>query len=202
LLLAQVAETNPFKSTLTQRFFEIGLAYDRDIEAIGLDRRLSQEGKRDKVRERRQEALRALDDAQKPVDDHCKQSASLRSGMKKVSYDKSDLIAAMNRRELRDRSVNMSFGQRAALMSGSARDPNFIDAIAEQPAWVSGFDMHNPNEAEQYKTALQSRERDLNGELMDALEARAGTEAEIMMVINVVRNDIQGDGTDLASRAA
>jgi hypothetical protein len=162
---------------------------------------LSQEGKRDKAKERRQEALRALDDIQKPITDYRKQTASLRSGIKTPSYDKTDNYAAGLRRELRDRSAGMSFGQRSALMSGPTRDPNFIDAIAEQPAWVSGFDLHNPNELEQYEMAKESRRRDLNGELMPALEARAGVEAEIMMVVNMVRNDVT-DAADLASRAA
>jgi hypothetical protein len=78
-LLQQIPEHNQFKSTLAPRIFEIGTAYDRDIEAIGLDRRLSQEGKRDKAKARGQEALRALDDAQKPIDDYRNQTKNSNS---------------------------------------------------------------------------------------------------------------------------
>jgi hypothetical protein len=201
-LLAQLAATNPFKETAAPRIFEIGGAFDRDIEAIGQDRRLSQEGKAAKAKERVQEALRALDDVQKPITDYRKQTESLRSGMKAPAYDKADIVGAMNRRELRDRAALMNFGQRAALMSGPTRDPNFIDAVLEQSAWVSGFDVHNPNELELYEAARESRLRDLNGPLIDALEARGSTESEIMMVVNVVRNDIQGDRAHQANRAA
>jgi hypothetical protein len=47
-LLAAIPQTNPFRDTLAQRIFEIGNTFDRDIEAIGQDRRWSAEGKREK----------------------------------------------------------------------------------------------------------------------------------------------------------
>jgi hypothetical protein len=81
-LLAAISETNPFRETLVPAFFGIGNAYDRDIEDIAQDRRLSAEGKRGKVKERRQEALRALDDAQKPIDDHRMQRERMRASIK------------------------------------------------------------------------------------------------------------------------
>jgi hypothetical protein len=201
-LLTQISQTNPFKEKVAARIFEIGTAFDRDVEAIGLDRRLSAEGKKEKAKAAVQEALRALDDVQKPITDYRKQTESLRSGMKSPTYDKADIVGAMNRRELRDRSAAMNFGQRTALMSGSTRDPNFVDAVLEQAAWVSGFNIHDPNEVALFEEARQSRLRDLNGELMTALEARDNTDSEVMMIFNVVRNDIQSDGTYLASRAA
>jgi hypothetical protein len=40
-----------------------------------------------------------------------------------------------NRRELREASRSMTFGQRAIHMAGKTRDVDFIDAILEQPAW-------------------------------------------------------------------
>jgi hypothetical protein len=201
-LLAQLSAHNPFKKELAPRLFEALKTFELDIEAIAQDRRLSAEGRRDKAKEHVQKALGVLDGLQKPIADYRKQTESLRSEIKTPSYDKTDNYAAALRRELRDRAASMSFGQRAALMSGSTRDPNFVDAVLEQAAWVSGFNIHNPNELELYETARESRLRDLNGSLMDTLEARAGVEAEIMMVVNVVRNDLQSDATDLASRAA
>jgi hypothetical protein len=201
-ILAQLSETNPFKKTVSPRAFDIGTKFDKDVEDVGRDGRLSPQGKREKAQGHHGEALQNLLALQKPFDEYCKQTESMRSGIKTPSYDKADVVGAMNRRELRDRAASMNMGQRAALMSGPKRDTNFIDALLEQPAWVSGVDVHNPNEAELYEEARQSRLRDLNGPLMDALEARASVEAEVMMVFNVVRNDIQSDGTDLASRAA
>jgi hypothetical protein len=123
--------------------------------------------------------------------------------MKKApSYDKTDIVGAMNRRELRDRSVRMNFGQRAALTSGPGRSVEFIDAVSEQPAWVSGFNLNDPNERQQYEEAKASRVADLNPERMPALEARATTESEIKMAFDVVRHDITSDAAQLSSRAA
>jgi hypothetical protein len=200
-LLKQLAEHNPFRDT-AERVFGIGVDFDREMEAIGQDRRLSQEGKKERAREHARKALGSLLDLQKSVDSYHQESERLRSSMKTPTYDKSDNYAAGLRRELRDRAVAMSFGQKSALMSGATRDPSFIDAVTEQPGWVSGFNLHNPNEAELFETAKQSRLADLNGDLMAALEARASVEAEIAMVIDIVRNDLESDATDLASRAA
>jgi hypothetical protein len=190
-LLQRIPETNPFKATLAQAFFGIGNAYDRDIEDINNDRRLSQEGRREKVKARRQEALDKLTDLQKPVDDYRRQTESMRSGIKQWSFDKSDVVAAMNRRELRDASRAMTFGQRTMRMT---TDKVFRDAVLEFAPWVSGFNESEPNELELYKEAKAAQERELNGPLMDALEARGNTEAEIMMVANIVTTDVKGDG--------
>src|SRR5712671_4460206 len=91
-LLAQLSGHNPFKERTAPLIVAIGTAFDQDVEAIGQDRRLSQQGKRDKAKERAQEALRALDDAQKPLADYRRQTASLRSGMKTLSFDRTDVV--------------------------------------------------------------------------------------------------------------
>jgi hypothetical protein len=197
-LLQQISETNQFKK-LAAAVFDIGSAFDRDIEAIGNDRRLSAEGKRDKSKERVQKALLELDDIQKPIADYRKQTGSLRSGMKMPTYDKADIYAAMNRRELRDRSLTMTFGQRSMRMKG---DKAFRDSVLEMPPWVSGFNEFEPNELKLYEEAKEEQRRDLNPELMTALEARASTESEIAMVFDIVRNDITSDAAQLGSRAA
>src|ERR1700694_5320493 len=91
-----IGEKNPFRETLVPAFFAAGVAFDRDIEAIAQDNRLSPEGRREKVKARRQEALDNLTDLQKPIDDYRKQTESMRSGIKQWSFDKTDLVAAMN----------------------------------------------------------------------------------------------------------
>src|SRR5437867_4107571 len=122
-LLAQISEHNPFKGTLAPRIFAIGQEFEKAVADVGQDGRLSAQGKKEKTRGCLEKALRELDDAQKPIVDYRKQTASLRSGMKAPSYDKTDNYTAGLRRELRDRSASpsMSFGQRAALMSGQTR---------------------------------------------------------------------------------
>jgi hypothetical protein len=203
-LLAQISTTNPFRETLAPRAFAILRDFENAIEAISRDPNLSAGGKRGKAKEQVHKALSSLqDDVQKPIDQHRAETERMSAGIKVPSFDKADIVGAMNRKELRDASRAMSFGQRAALMGGPTRDANFIDAVCEQAPWVSGFDIHNPNDAELVEMAMESRKRDLNATLMGAIEARVGTESEITMVVNVLFNDIQSDAADLtATRAA
>jgi hypothetical protein len=196
LLLAQLSETNPFKKELAPRIFEIGAAFDRDMEAIAQDRRWSEEGRKEKAKARRQEALRDLDNARKPIDDHRRESERMHSAMKVPSYDKSDSYAQRNRHRMLDRSLAMTPGQRAGLMTGKTRSIAFVDALYEfkDDPWMAGINIHDPGEREIFEAAIAERRRDLNPELVPALEARAGNDAEILMVLNIVTNDIQGDG--------
>jgi hypothetical protein len=201
-LLAQISEHNPFRETLAPRVFAIGNDFEQAVAAVGADGRLSAQGKREKSQAHLAKARSDLLDLQKPIDDYRKQTASLRSGMKVPTYDKADIVGAMNRRELRDRAASMNFGQREMRMSGKTRSMDFIDAVLEHEPWVSGFNIHDPNELALYEEAKESRLRDLNGDLITALEARASIESEIAMVVDVVRGDLESDATDIGSRAA
>jgi hypothetical protein len=199
LLLAQIPETNPFKAT-AQAFFGIGNALDRDIEAIAQDGRLSAAGKAEKSKARRQEALGKLAELQKPIDDYHQESERMRAGMKWPVYDRADTVAAQNRQRYLDRFVGLSFGQKSALMSGPRRSVGLIDAVLEfkDDPWMAGINIDNPNEREAFEMMKQERQRELNGPLMDALEARGNTEAEIMMIVNLASNDVRGDDTHQA----
>lgn len=199
-LLQQISETNPFKAELAHRFFKIGNDFDRDIEAIGADRRWSADHKRERARERVQEALRALDEATRPITDHIKQSASLRAGIKLPAYDKNDVVGAMRRAELRQLARGMSFGQREMYLTGARLDKDLVDACLEFAPWASGFS-DDPNELALYNAARESRLAEINGPLMAALEARAGTESEIMVIVNVIKNDVASAAVDLARAA-
>jgi hypothetical protein len=201
-LLSQLSEHNPFKAELAHRFFKIGNDFERDVADIGDDGRRSQRAKVEDAQARAQKALLELADAEKLITDYRKQTESLRAEMKSPNYDRADISAALLRRELRDRAASMSFGQRSALTSGPRRSVEFIDALLEQPAWVSGINLDDPNERELYEEARQSRLREINGELMTALEARGAVEAEILMVANIIRNDVTSAATDLASSRA
>lgn len=200
-LLAQLAETNQFRP-LAERAFDIENDFEKAMEAVGLDRNLSPQGKKEKAQGHLHKALHDLVNLQKPVDEYRKQTASLRSEMKTPTFDKADDYAARLRRELRDRSCTMTPGQRAGLMTGPNRSVEFIDALLEQPGWVSGINIHEKGEREIFESAKEERLRDLNGPLVTALEARASVESEIAMVIDIVRNDLENDAAQLASRAA
>jgi hypothetical protein len=97
----------------------------------------------------------------------------------------------LNRRELRDASRAMSFGQRAALMSGPTRDKDFVDSVLEQAAWVSGINTYDPGELELYEAAKAERLRDLHGPLIDQIEERDAVESEARMILDVARDDLK-----------
>jgi hypothetical protein len=191
--LLQQIEKNPLRPKVAPAV-DIVDDYRRDAEAVGLDRRLSPEGKKDKARGNLRKALRDLRDTRKTaLDEHHDKTETMRAMVKRPAYDKSDVVGAMNRRELRDASRAMSFGQRAALMSGPTRDRDFVDAVLEQAAWVSGINIYDPGELALYEGAKAERLRDLHGPLLDRIDERDAVEREVQMILDVARNDIAAD---------
>jgi hypothetical protein len=190
--LLQQVEKNPFRKTLA-RAFDIAEDYKGDMEFVGLNRDLSEQG-RAKARDTNlTKALRDLRDVQKPLDEFRSKTETMRAAVKRPAYDKTDIVAALNRRELRDRSVLMNFGQRAGLMTGPNRDKDFVDAVLEHEPWVSGIDKYNPNELQIYEAAKLERMRDLQGPLLDAIAERESTLSDAAMIVAVARVDIQGN---------
>jgi hypothetical protein len=203
LLLQQIPESNPFKK-LAPRAFDIGDDYEKDRESIfGKDERgvelrrdLSPEGKRDEAQKAIRRAIRDLRDLQKPLDEFRSKTAEMNAAAKKLpAFDKTDIVGAMNRREIRDASRAMTFGQRAAKLSGSARSVAFIDAVLEHvdDPWMSGIDIFNPNELQVFEEAKQSRLQDIHGPLLSTIAAREAVESEALMVANVVLGDLAAD---------
>jgi hypothetical protein len=200
-LLAQLSAHNQFKP-LAARAFDIGSAFEKGVADVGSDGRLSPQGKREAAKGHLEKARADLLALQKPVEDYRRETVSLRGGMRSPTFDKTDNYAALLRREMRDRSVAMTPGQRAGLLTGPGRSVEFIDALLEAQPWVSGINVHEKGEIDIYEAAKQERLRDLNGPLLDALEARASVEAEITMVLDIVRGDIESAATQLAAARA
>jgi hypothetical protein len=119
----------------------------------------------------------------------------MRAKVKRPAYDKTDYVAALNRKELRDASRAMTFGQRAAHLAGPTRSKAFIDAVLEfeDDPWMSGLDVFNQNELQVFEAAKEERLRDFHGPLLDQIAERDSTEREARMIPTVVRNDIQSD---------
>jgi hypothetical protein len=165
------------------------------MEAVGLDRRLSDEGKKEKKQGHLRKALRELRDLQKPIDEFHSATEAMRAKVKRPVFDKTDYVAAMLRKELRDLARNMSFGQRAAHLAGPTRSKAFVDAILEfeDDPWMSGIDVFNQNELQVFEAAKEERLRDFHGPLLDQIAERDSTEREARMIPTVVRNDIASD---------
>jgi len=192
-LLSQI-KSNPF-AKMVAGAFDIPSDLQMDMESVNLDRRLSPEGRQEKGRDHLRKAIRALRDLKKPIEEYHAKTETMRATAKLPTYDKTDFVAAMNRRELREASRAMTPGQRAMYMTGETRNTDFIDAVLEQPAWVSGFDLYIEEglDAKSFKTAKQSRLQDIHGPLLSTIAAREAVESEALMIPNVVLGDLAAD---------
>jgi hypothetical protein len=68
------------------------------------------------------------------------------------------------------------------------------DAVLREKPWVSGF--REKGELDVYAATKQERLAELHHGLQDAIAARKGTESEILMLDNMVRNDLASDSVD------
>jgi hypothetical protein len=161
MLLQQISDSNPFKKAVAGAF-DIAADLERDMESVRLNRDLSPEGRQKAAQGHLRSALRDLRDLKKPVEDFHSKTEELRATAKKLpAYDKTDIVAALNRREMRDRSVLMTSGQRAGKLSGPHRGVAFIDAVLEfeDDPWMSGIDIFNPNEVEIFEMKCPTLDR-------------------------------------------
>jgi hypothetical protein len=194
-LLASIGDKNPFKKAAEAALSGIGHDFQIAMEELARNpNKWSPEKRLEEKQKHLQDALSKRRDAiQKPIDKYHVETEATRALIKRPSHDRTDLVAAMLRKELRDLARTMTPGQRAGKLVGPDRDINFIDALAEMPPWASGIDLSNPNERAQYEEATASRVRDLNPSLLDTIAAREGNEREALMVANMLRGDLQND---------
>jgi hypothetical protein len=194
-LLSQISDANPFKKALAPAF-DLVDDLEKDLEAVRLDRRLSPEGRKEVAQGHLRKTIRDLRDLRKPIDEFRSKTEELRATAKKLPpYDKTDIVAALNRREMRDRSCLMTAGQRAGKLTGPNRSLAFIDAVLEHvdDPWMSGINIYEKGELDIYEIAKQERLRDLHGPLLDTIAQRDSIEAEALMILNVARTDIAAD---------
>jgi hypothetical protein len=85
----------------------------------------------------------------------------------------------------------MTPNQRAGKLVGPDRSVEFIDALLEQPGWISGIDTYEPGEVAIFEEAKQSRLRDLHGRLLDQIAERDAVESEAKMILDVARADLK-----------
>jgi hypothetical protein len=151
--LLQQLERNPLRPKVAA-VFDVVTDFRLDRERIAADRRLSAEGRRDATQDLLRKAVRDLRDLEKTsLEEHHAKTEALRASKKTGAYDKPDSLDGW---KLRDRSVNMSFGQKQLRMIGPHRDEAFRDAVLQFAPWVSGFDEFEPNELKLYQERKKS----------------------------------------------
>jgi hypothetical protein len=191
-LLQQIAN-NPLRPKVAAAV-DIVADFEKDMEAIGLDRRLSVEGKRDKAQGNLKKALRDLRDTRKTaLDEHHAATETLRAKVKAPAFDPKDVVGALLRKEVRDASRAMTAGQRAAKLAGPTRSKAFIDAVLEfdEDPWMSGVNVFDPGEVAIFEEAKAERLRSLFGPLLDQIAERDGVESQAKMILDVARADLK-----------
>src|SRR5882762_3275083 len=110
LQLLEQIKNNPLKKALVPGF-DISEFFAKDMEAVGLDRRLSAEGRKEKAQDYLRKALRdRRDHIQKPIDKYHDETEAMRATAKLPTYDKTDVVGFLRRQELRVASRAMTFG--------------------------------------------------------------------------------------------
>ncbi|WP_299806684.1 hypothetical protein [Tardiphaga sp.] len=164
---------------------DVAEAFSQDCERVAMNRDLSEVGRANALKTILQRAVRDLRDARKPVDDLRKTLETKRSAVKSPPFDKTDLVGALNRQELRAAMRGMDTAVRAGLIT---TDPTFADALLEQPPVLSGL---TPNEGFLVQAAQEARLKTLFGPQLAEIAELESTLNEAAGIAAVARNDLQ-----------
>jgi hypothetical protein len=197
LMLSQISDSNPFKKTLVPRIFDIGSDFEKDMEAVGLSGK-SREWRQEQAQDHRRRALRDWRDAQKELKEHIAKTDEMDATTRKMPagyYDKTDRYGADLRREMRDRSVLMTPGQRAAKLTGPHRSIAFIDSALEHidDPWMSGIDIYAEDQRQIFEIAKQERLQEHHAAVIPVIAERRAIESAALMPVNTIRGDIAID---------
>jgi hypothetical protein len=190
--MLQVGEKNPFRK-LAPTLLDISSGFERDVQAVRANRKLSAEGKKNEVLDLARKALRARQGLRKPLAEYHAQTEAMKAKVKLPDYDRADNYGARLRAEIRDKSYDMTPLERMGQLAGPDRIAYF-DAVSEQPLFWSGF--REKGELDVYAAAKAQRLAELHGPLQAIIAEHEGTEREILMIDNMVRNDLASDSVD------
>jgi hypothetical protein len=130
-------ENHPHKAEL-KRALEASEKFSDRAAAIKSNKDLSDAGRAKETKAQLRAALRDIRDAASPVTEMKAKLAAIQEGIKRPSFDKTDIAGALARQEIRAAIRAMPLGDRAALLTGDGADPRYVDAVLEQPPLLSG----------------------------------------------------------------
>jgi hypothetical protein len=149
------------------------------------NRDLSDQGREKEVQAQARSALRDLRDLREPLDAMRAKRAQLADGVTKLTFDRTDIVGAMNRAELRSVAASLSMLQRMKLL----RDPQYRDAILEQPPLVSGLTADG--ELALYDEARKEQLNDAHGPRLREIEALDSEIEAAAAVFTLARDDLK-----------
>jgi hypothetical protein len=182
--LVERLKAHPMRASLA-KCLDIAEAFSDDCQHVARNRDLSEVGRANAMKTNLQRAVRDLRDARKPVDDLRKTLEGKRAAVKAPAFDRTDLVGALNRQELRAAMRGMDTVQRAALIT---TEPAFADALLEQPPVLSGL---TPNEGFLVQAAQDARLKTLFGPQLAEIAELENTLNEAAGIAAVARNDLQ-----------
>jgi hypothetical protein len=194
-LLQQVGR-HPLRSSLA-KCFDIAETFQGDVEFLQMNDGLSPKGRQDEIQKRLRAAVRDLRDAKAPIADLAEKLDKKRKAVAMPKFDQADVVGFLRRQELRATLRTMETGQRELLL----QDPNFADAMLEQPPVLSGLFL-----AEDFKGTISAeiqRDRDIVaaakekrlagmfGRELEEIAALEQTVSEANMIADLARNDLK-----------
>jgi hypothetical protein len=182
--LIERMKAHPMRALLA-KCLDIAEAFADQCDFVARDRDLSDQGRTKAMQTNLRNAVRDLRDARQPIDELRKTLESKRAVMKAPPFDRTDVVAALNRQELRAAMRGMDTAQRAALVTS---DPAFADALLEQPPILSGL---TPNEQFIVEAAQKARLETLFAPQLAEIAEIEATVNEAANIAGVARSDLQ-----------
>jgi hypothetical protein len=167
------------------RALDLAENFAGDVQFLQLDKNLSDAGRENARSAKLRAAIRDLRDARAPLDEMQKKLDVKRAAIAMPKFDAGDIVGFLRRQELRQtlRSMNDA-GQRALLIE----DPQFADALLEQPPALSGL---LPAEQFIVDQAREKRLASLYGPQLEEIAALEQTVAEARSIADIARNDLK-----------
>jgi hypothetical protein len=161
----------------------IGDKFAQQRDLLERDSHLSDVGRRAKITDAVRVHARDLRDARKPILEAQQNLDRLRGQIKPVAIDRTDVVAAMERQEIRAFIRGLSSQDKiSALLKNN--DPKILDAVLDAPAALSGI------EEQHYAAALAARKEQLHGPALMEIEQLKTVIDEANAVAQTARRDL------------
>jgi hypothetical protein len=152
-------------------------------EQLERDGHLSEIGRRAKLTEATKAYARDLRDARAPIAEAAKQIENLRGTIKPVQIDRSDIVSALERAEVRAFIRGLRIPEQITALL-KQNDPKILDAVLEMPAALSGV------APEHYAAAKAAREEQLHGPVLKQVSELQTVVDEADAAAQIARNDL------------
>lgn len=171
----------------------------KKVAEIHANEDLTPEGKRKAVRQLVQDlVLPQLKQAAATVRAAQDYAAQKRATLRPSGGDKTDVVGALIRKDIRDRFAAMDDAKRTALLTAPGLDPVTAAALAEAPAWLSGI---TPEQQQGLiERAMLASNPEIGAELVDLEDALETVGETVRAVTRTVAQHTDVRERELAER--